>query len=140
MADQPITPQTSLQNPTTVLLWSAGRALEIWAGMRIAGQKDRPVARAIWASLAVQGAIYVWANLKEGNKVSELPSILAVRENKLVDMFLSYLMRAGIMAGGMWIGGFRKNIIRDGLAGSAVTEATVIALQGNVPRLPEAPA
>lgn len=101
--------------------------------MRIAGQKDRPVARAIWASLAVQGAIYIWANLKEGNKVSELPSILAVRENKLVDMFLSYLMRAGIMAGGMWVGGFRKNVIRDGLAGSFVTEATVIAMNGSAP-------
>ena len=134
MAD-PITPQTSLQNPQTVLLWSAGRALEIWAGMRIAGQTDRPVARAIWASGAVQLAIFLWANMKEGNKVEALPSIQAVRENKLIDMFLSYLMRAGIMAGGMWVGGFRKNIIRDGLAGSAVTEATVIAMQGNIPRV-----
>jgi len=132
MADA-ITPQTSLQNPQTVLLWSAGRALEIWAGMRIAGEKDRPVARALWASGAVQLAIYLWANMKEGNKVEALPSIQAVRENKLIDMFLSYLMRAGIMAGGMWIGGFRKNIIRDGLAGSAVTEATVIAMQGAAP-------
>jgi len=133
MTNDPITPQTSLQNPQTVLLWSAGRALEIWAGMRIAGQADRPVARALWASGAVQLAIYLWANMKEGNKVEALPSIQAVRENKIFDMFMSYLLRAGIMAGGMWIGGFRKNIIRDGLAGSAVTEATVIALQGNQP-------
>jgi len=134
MAD-PITPQTSLQNPQTVLLWSAGRALEIWAGMRIAGQTDRPVARAIWASGAVQLAIYIWANMKEGNRVEELPSIKAVRQGNLLEMWYSYLMRAGIMAAGMWVGGFRKNIIRDGLAGSAVTEATVIALQGNVPRM-----
>jgi hypothetical protein len=46
---------------------------------------------------------------------------------------LSYLMRAGIMAGGMYVAGFRKDVIRDGLAGAFVTEVTVIAMNGNAP-------
>lgn len=133
MANGPITPATEMRDPATMLLWSAGRAVEIWAGMRIIGENDRPVQRAIAGSLAVQAGIWVWSKMRQGNENEPLPSIEAVRQNKLVDMFLSYLMRAGIMAGGMYLAGFRKNIIRDGLAGSFVTEATVIAMNGSAP-------
>jgi len=130
MANGPITPATEMRDPATILLWSAGRALEIWAGMRIAGEKDRTVMRAIAGSVAVQAGIWAWSKMGD-NMNKALPSIEAVQKHKIVDMFLSYLMRAGIMAGGMYVAGFRKNVIRDGLAGAFVTEVTVIAMNGN---------
>lgn len=130
MANGPITPAVEMRDPTTVLLWSAGRAVEIWAGMRIAGEKDRTVMRAIAGSVAVQAGIWFWSKMGD-NMNKALPSIEAVQKNKIVDMFLSYLMRAGIMAGGMYVAGFRKDVIRDGLAGAFVTEVTVIAMNGN---------
>jgi hypothetical protein len=132
VADGAITPAVEMQNPTTVLLWSVGRAVEIWAGMRIAGENDRPVMRAIAGSVAVQAGIWLWSKMGD-NMNKALPSIEAVQKNKVIDMFLSYLMRAGIMAGGMYVAGFRKNVIRDGLAGAFVTEVTVIAMNGNAP-------
>jgi len=132
VANGPITPATEMRDPATMLLWSAGRAVEIWAGIRIAGQNDRPVMRAVAGSVAVQAGIWAWSKMGD-NMNKALPSIEAVQKNKLVDMFLSYLMRAGIMAGGMYVAGFRKDVIRDGLAGAFVTEVTVIAMNGNAP-------
>lgn len=98
MANGPITPATEMRDPATMLLWSVGRAVEIWAGIRIAGQNDRPVMRAIAGSVAVQAGIWLWSKMGD-NMDKALPSIEAVRQAKIVDMFLSYLMRAGIMAG-----------------------------------------
>jgi len=132
MPNGPITPATEMRDPATMLLWSVGRAVEIWAGIRIAGQNDRPVMRAVAGSVAVQAGIWAWSKMGD-NMNKALPSIEAVQKNKLVDMFLSYLMRAGIMAGGMYVAGFRKDVIRDGLAGAFVTEVTVIAMNGNAP-------
>jgi hypothetical protein len=100
--------------------------------MRIAGEKDRPVMRAIAGSVAVQAGIWLWSKMGD-NMNKSLPSIEAVQQNKIVEMFLSYIMRAGIMAGGMYVAGFRKDVIRDGLAGAFVTEVTVIAMNGNAP-------
>lgn len=130
MASGPITPAVEMRDPATMLLWSAGRALEIWVGMRIAGQKDRTVMRAIAGSVAVQAGIWAWSTVGD-NMNKALPSIEAVQKHKIIDMFLSYLMRAGIMAGGMYVAGFRKDVIRDGLAGAFVTEVTVLAMNGN---------
>lgn len=132
MANGPITPAVEMRDPVTMLLWSVGRAVEIWAGIRIAGQNDRPVMRAVAGSVAVQAGIWLWSKMGD-NMNKALPSIEAVQQNKIVDMFLSYLMRAGIMAGGMYVAGFRKDVIRDGLAGAFVTEVTVIAMNGNAP-------
>jgi hypothetical protein len=96
--------------------------------MKIAGEKDRLVKRALVGSAAVQAAIFLWSKI-EGNMDKPLPSIKAVAEKDLLRMAATYLMRSGVVYAGLRLAGFRKNAWRDALAGCAVTEATVIAMQ-----------
>lgn len=127
MAGELITPSTSLRDPGTMFLWSAGRALEFWAGMKIAGQKDRVVKRALVGSASVQLAIYLWSKV-DGNLEKPLPSIKAINETNIPGMILTYLVRSGVVYAGLRVAGFKENAWRDALAGCAVTEASVIAM------------
>lgn len=117
------------------VLWTIGRTAELYAGMTIAGEKDRVFQRAVAGSLAVQAFVSGWMFLTKNNPNIKLPSIEAVQNRDIIGMLATFVIRSTLVAGGMYAAGFRDNIIRNSLAGGAVIEATVIALNLAKPQL-----
>jgi len=113
----------------TALLWTAGRTLELWLAMKIAGQEDRLWERSLAGSLSVQAFVSGWMYLSEKNNGVKLPSETAVEKMDPIGMLATATARAIIIGGGMYVAGFRDGVVRDAIAGSAVIEAVVIALQ-----------
>lgn len=126
MADA-ITEAHRTLDPKTAVLWTAGRTLEIWAGMRIAGETDRVLERAIAGSVAVQAMITGWMLFHQNRPDVQLPSIEAIQRRDLFGMIATYILRSAIVGTGMVVAGFRDNVVRNALAGGAVIEASVIA-------------
>lgn len=127
MADDKITAAHRSGDLGTALLWSAGRTLELWAGMKMAGEEDRTFARAVAGSLAVQAVISGWMFYAKNRPDVKLPSIEAVQRRDLFGMVATYVLRSTIVGVGMVLAGFRDNVVRNALAGGAVIEASVIA-------------
>ena len=117
------------------VLWTIGRTAELYAGMMLAGEKDKVLQRAVAGSLAVQAFVSSWMFLTRNNPDIKLPSVKAVQERDYFGMFATFVLRSTLVAGGMYAAGFRDNIIRNSLAGGAVIEATVIALNYAKPEL-----
>lgn len=114
----------------TAFLWTAGRTLELWIAMKIAGQEDRLLERSLVGSLSVQAFVSGWMWFSEKNNGVKLPSEVAVEKMDPIGMLATATARAVIIGGGMYVAGFRNGVVRDALAGSAMIEAVVIALQG----------
>ena len=127
MADDAITAAHRSGDLRTAFLWTAGRTLELWAGMKMAGEKDRVIERALAGSVAVQAVITGWMLYAKNRPDVKLPSIEAVQRRDLFGMVATYILRSTIVGVGMAVAGFRDNIIRNALAGGAVIEASVIA-------------
>lgn len=135
MAD-PITDSYRSENAfRNAVLWTIGRTAELYAGMMLAGEKDRLLQRAIAGSLAVQAFVSSWMFFTRNNPDIKLPSAEAVQNRDILGMFATYVIRSTLVGTGMYIAGFRDNIVRNSLAGGAVIEATVIALNYAKPEL-----
>lgn len=127
MADDAITAAHRSGDLKTAFLWTAGRTLELWAGMRMAGEEHKVFERALAGSVAVQAVITGWMLYAKNRPDVKLPSIEAIQRRDLFGLAATYVLRSTIVGIGMVIAGFRDNVIRNALAGGAVIEASVIA-------------
>ena len=96
MADT-ITEAHKTLDPKTAVMWTAGRSLELWAGMKMAGETDRPLERAIAGAVAVQLAITGWMLLHRSNPDAKLPSIDAVQRRDIFGLLSTYVLRSAIV-------------------------------------------
>lgn len=117
------------------VLWTIGRTAELYAGMTIAGETDRVFQRAVAGSLAVQAFVSGWMFFTKNSPDIKLPSVDAVQSRDILGMLATFVIRSTLIGGGMYVAGFRDNLIRNSLAGGAVIEATVIALNLARPQL-----
>jgi hypothetical protein len=112
----------------TALLWTAGRTLELWLAMKIAGQEDRLLERSLAGSLSVQAFVSGWMFLSEKINGAKIPSEIAIENRDPLEMLATTTARAVLIGTGMYIAGFRDGIVRDSVAGALTIEAVVIAM------------
>lgn len=115
----------------TAFLWTAGRTLELWIAMKIAGQEDRLLERSLVGSLSVQAFVSGWMWFSEKNNGVKLPSEIAVEKMDPMGILATATARAVIIGAGMYVAGFRNGVVRDAIAGSVAIETVVIALQSS---------
>ena len=112
----------------TALLWTAGRTLELWLAMKIAGQEDRLLERSLAGSLSVQAFVSGWMFLSEKTNGAKIPSEIAIENRDPLGLLATTTARAVLIGTGMYIAGFRDGIVRDSVAGALAIEAVVIAM------------
>ena len=78
------------------VLWTIGRTAELYAGMTIAGEKDRVFQRAVAGSLAVQAFVSGWMFFTKNNPNIKLPSIEAVQNRGIMGMLATFVIRSTI--------------------------------------------
>lgn len=105
-------------------LWTIGRTTGMYGALKIAGQNDQTLKRAIVGAVAVQLFVSIW-NLISAKAV--IPSDIAVRAKDPIGIFATATARAVLIGGGMYASGFRSNLVRDAIACTVVIELGVIA-------------
>lgn len=103
------------------------RSLLLAVGMAAAGQRKGLVRKALAGSLAVQTFVWLWSagNLIDGEPAT-LPSSAAVLSGNPLSIVYTYLARALMVGGGMYLAGERDNLTRNALAGTAAIEISVM--------------
>ena len=106
--------------------WVLRRTLLINTGLRLAGEKKHTLKKAFAGSLAVQAFVMAWTATHMDEPVASLPSGETAVGGNAFEILGTYLTRSAIVGTGLWLGGERKNLIRNALASSAMIQATVL--------------
>lgn len=109
-----------------VAYWIARRTLLINSGLRLAGEKQKTLRKAFAGSLAVQAFVMSWTATHMDEEKASLPSGETAVGGNTFEIVGTYLTRSVIVGAGLWLGGERKNLIRNALASSAMIQATVL--------------
>jgi hypothetical protein len=106
--------------------WVLRRTLLINGGLRLAGEKKDLWKKSFYGSLAVQGFVMAWTASHMDEPVASLPSGETALSGNAFEILGTYLTRSVIVGTGLWLGGERKNLIRNTLASTAMIQATVL--------------
>ena len=112
--------------------WVLRRTLLINGGLRLAGERKNTLKKSLYASLAVQAFVMTWTATHMDEPVASLPSGETAIGGNAFEILGTYLTRSAIVGTGLWLGGERKNLIRNTLAGTEMIQETVLLWgQGN---------
>lgn len=106
--------------------WILRRTALIATGMRLAGEKQDLVKKAFAGSLAVQTFVMAWTAAHMDDPEPSLPSGDAAESGNIPAILVTYFTRSAMVASGLYLAGYRKNLARNALAGTAAIEATVL--------------
>ena len=108
------------------LYWVLRRTALIASGMRLAGEDKDLVKKALAGSIAVQTFVMAWTAANMDKPEPTLPSGDAAISGNLSAILVTYFARSAMVASGLYLAGYRKNIARNALAGTAAIEASVL--------------
>jgi hypothetical protein len=106
--------------------WVLRRTLLINGGLRLAGERKKTLKKALYGSLAVQAFVMAWTASHMDEEKASLPSGETALSGNAFEILGTYLTRSVIVGTGLWLGGERKNLIRNTLASTAMIQATVL--------------
>ena len=106
--------------------WVLRRTLLINTGLRLAGERKNTLKKSLYASLAVQAFVMAWTATHMDEEKASLPSGETAIGGNAFEILGTYLTRSAIVGTGLWLGGDRKHLIRNTLAGTAMIQATVM--------------
>ena len=106
--------------------WVLRRTLLINGGLRLAGERKKTLKKSLYASLAVQAFVMAWTASHMDEEKASLPSGETALSGNAFEILGTYLTRSVIVGTGLWLGGERKNLIRNTLASTAMIQATVL--------------
>ena len=109
-----------------VAYWIARRTLLINSALRLAGEKEKTLKKAFAGSLAVQAFVMAWTATHMDEEKASLPSGETAIGGNAFEILGTYLTRSVIVGTGLWLGGDRKNLIRNTLVSTAMIQATVM--------------
>ena len=109
-----------------VVYWTLRRTLLINAGLRLAGERKNTLRKAFAGSLAVQTFVMAWTASHMDEEKASLPSGETAMGGNAFEILGTYLTRSVIVGTGLWLGGDRKNLIRNTLVSTAMIQATVM--------------
>lgn len=109
-----------------VAYWVLRRTLLINTGLRLAGEKKSTLKKSLFASLAVQAFVMTWTATHMDEEKASLPSGETAIGGNAFEILGTYLTRSAIVGTGLWLGGDRKHLIRNTLAGTAMIQAAVM--------------
>jgi hypothetical protein len=109
-----------------VVYWTLRRTLLINTGLRLAGECKNTLKKSLYASLAVQAFVMAWTATHMDEEKASLPSGETAIGGNAFEILGTYLTRSAIVGTGLWLGGDRKHLIRNTLAGTAMIQATVM--------------
>ena len=106
--------------------WVIRRTLLLNSGLRLAGEKKDLWKKSLYGSLAVQAFVMAWTATHMNEPVASLPSGEVAVKGDLSGILGTYLGRSAIVGTGLWLGGERKNLLRNTLISTAMIQATVL--------------
>ena len=106
--------------------WIIRRTLLLNSGLRLAGEKKDLWKKSLYGSLAVQAFVMAWTATHMDEPVASLPSGEAAVNGSAMGILGTYLGRSAIVGTGLWLGGERKNLLRNTLISTAMIQATVL--------------
>ena len=95
----------------------------MWLGMRLAGEREHTVKRALVGSAGVQAMVLGYVALA---KDPTLPSGEAAVESDLTSILATYAARTGVIALSLHLAGYDDRLWRNALAGAAAIELSVL--------------
>jgi hypothetical protein len=102
------------------------RTLLINTGLRLAGERKNTLKKSFYGAMAVQAFVMAWTATHMDEPVASLPSGETAISGNAFEILGTYLTRSAIVGTGLWLGGERKNLIRNTLASTAMIQATVL--------------
>ena len=106
--------------------WVIRRTLLLNSGLRLAGEKEHLWRKSLYGSLAVQAFVMAWTATHMDEPVASLPSGEVAVKGDAMGILGTYLGRSAIVGTGLWLGGERKNLLRNTLISTAMIQATVL--------------
>ena len=106
--------------------WVIRRTLLLNSGLRLAGEKEHLWRKSLYGSLAVQAFVMAWTAAHMDEPVASLPSGEVAVKGDAMGILGTYLGRSAIVGTGLWLGGERKNLLRNTLISTAMIQATVL--------------
>ena len=106
--------------------WVIRRTLLLNSGLRLAGEKKDLWKKSLYGSLAVQAFVMAWTATHMNEPVASLPSGEVAVKGDAMGILGTYLGRSAIVGTGLWLGGERKNLLRNTLISTAMIQATVL--------------
>jgi hypothetical protein len=106
--------------------WIIRRALLLNSGLRLAGEKKDLWKKSLYGSLTVQAFVMAWTATHMDEPVASLPSGEVAVKGDAMGILGTYLGRSAIVGTGLWLGGERKNLLRNTLISTAMIQATVL--------------
>jgi len=106
--------------------WLLRRTLLINGGLRLAGERKNTLKKSFYGAMAVQAFVMAWTATHMDEPVASLPSGETAIGGNAFEILGTYLTRSAIVGTGLWLGGERKNLIRNTLASTAMIQATVL--------------
>jgi hypothetical protein len=106
--------------------WVIRRTLLLNSGLRLAGEKEHLWRKSLYGSLAVQAFVMAWTAAHMKDPVASLPSGEVAVKGDVMGILGTYLARSAIVGTGLWLGGERKNLLRNTLISTAMIQATVL--------------
>lgn len=106
--------------------WVIRRTLLLNSGLRLAGEKEHLWRKSLYGSLAVQAFVMAWTAAHMNEPVASLPSGEVAVKGDAMGILGTYLGRSAIVGTGLWLGGERKNLLRNTLISTAMIQATVL--------------
>lgn len=106
--------------------WVIRRTLLLNSGLRLAGEKKDLWKKSLYGSLAVQAFVMAWTATHMDEPVASLPSGEVAVKGDAMGILGTYLGRSAIVGTGLWLGGERKNLLRNTLISTAMIQATVL--------------
>ena len=106
--------------------WVIRRTLLLNSGLRLAGEKEHLWRKSFYGSLAVQAFVMAWTAAHMNEPVASLPSGEVAVKGDAMGILGTYLGRSAIVGTGLWLGGERKNLLRNTLISTAMIQATVL--------------
>jgi hypothetical protein len=106
--------------------WVIRRTLLLNSGLRLAGEKEHLWRKSLYGSLAVQAFVMAWTAAHMKDQVASLPSGEVAVKGDVMGILGTYLARSAIVGTGLWLGGERKNLLRNTLISTAMIQATVL--------------
>ena len=103
--------------------WTLRRAAIMWLGMRLAGERQDTVKKALIGSLGVQAMVFGYVAL---SKDPTLPSGEAAVEADFISIVTTYMARSAVIALALHAAGYDDKLWRNALASAAAIEASVL--------------
>ena len=106
--------------------WVIRRTLLLNSGLRLAGEKKDLWKKSLYGSLAVQAFVMAWTAAHMNEPVASLPSGEVAVKGDAMGILGTYLGRSAIVGTGLWLGGERKNLLRNTLISTAMIQGAVL--------------